>query len=60
MGLKFFDLMFRLNLLFCGLNPKSHPRYEIYLTLIECAEKMGVLNEVITAPKKVGLAFHIS
>ncbi|VDQ02311.1 unnamed protein product [Trichobilharzia regenti] len=41
-----------LNLLFCGLNPKSHPRYEIYLALIECAEKLGVLNQVITDPKK--------
>nr|CAX82972.1 putative B5 receptor 100 [Schistosoma japonicum] len=45
--------LFPLNLLFWGLNPKSHPRYEIFLTLIECAEKMGVLNEVITDPKKV-------
>ncbi|KAK4472105.1 hypothetical protein MN116_005474 [Schistosoma mekongi] len=45
--------LFPLNLLFWGLNPKSHPRYEIFLTLIECAEKMGVLSEVITDPKKV-------
>nr|CAH8845536.1 unnamed protein product [Trichobilharzia regenti] len=45
--------LFPLNLLFCGLNPKSHPRYEIYLALIECAEKLGVLNQVITDPKKV-------
>ncbi|CAH8520031.1 unnamed protein product [Heterobilharzia americana] len=45
--------LFPLNLLFCGLNPKSHPRYQIYLTLIECAEKLGVVNQVITDPKKV-------
>ncbi|THD20205.1 putative Dendritic cell protein [Fasciola hepatica] len=45
--------LFSLNLLFHGVPPNSQSKYLIYLTLLSCAMKCGVVQQITTDPKKV-------
>ncbi|GAA54857.1 translation initiation factor 3 subunit M [Clonorchis sinensis] len=43
----------RLNLLFHGLRPDDHLKCVIYVTLVLCARKLGLVSQIIYDPKKV-------
>ncbi|KAF6769051.1 hypothetical protein AHF37_12199 [Paragonimus kellicotti] len=45
--------LFSLNLLFHGLPPESPFKCTVYLTLLACAKKLGLISQIITDPKKV-------
>ncbi|CAH8480091.1 unnamed protein product [Dicrocoelium dendriticum] len=45
--------LFSLNLIFHGLLPDNHHKCTIYLTLVSCARKLGMMSQIITDPKKV-------
>ncbi|KER22206.1 LOW QUALITY PROTEIN: hypothetical protein T265_14909 [Opisthorchis viverrini] len=49
----FVYLLFRLNLLFHGLRPDDHLKCVIYVTLVLCARKLGLVSQIIYDPKKV-------
>ncbi|KAG5446351.1 Eukaryotic translation initiation factor 3 subunit M [Clonorchis sinensis] len=45
--------LFSLNLLFHGLRPDDHLKCVIYVTLVLCARKLGLVSQIIYDPKKV-------
>lgn len=45
--------LFSLNLLFHGLRSENHCKCKVYITLLSCAEKLELVSQIITDPKKV-------